>query len=182
MFINFKFLPNIDAIWVLTKLARWTTISDRKLFLDFLVKSTNCDVTLADCHQNVEIFFFHFLSQTYIIWKSIRRRAKHRKPLFDTTHMSRVMGLQKYFSAPPGSIVFLKKTIALVFSVTLLHKISWFFGTKNLSLWTKIVCFYIFIFWLNNANLSSFKKMITWHFQTSQTCFPGFCAVGNFFF
>ena len=60
MFINFKFLPNIDAIWVLTKLARWTTISDRKLFLDFLVKSTNCDVTLADCHQNVEIFFFTF--------------------------------------------------------------------------------------------------------------------------
>ena len=109
MFINFKFLPNIDAIWVLTKLARWTTISDRKPFLDFLVKSTNCDVTLADCHQNVEIFFFHFLSQTYIIWKSIRRRAKHRKPLFDTTRMSRVVGIQKYFSAPPGSIVFLKK-------------------------------------------------------------------------
>ena len=48
MFINFKFLPNIDAIWVLTKLARWTSISDRKLFLDFLVKSTNCDVTLEN--------------------------------------------------------------------------------------------------------------------------------------
>ena len=24
--------------------------------------------------------------------------------------------------------------------------------------------------------------MITWHFMTSQNCFPGFCAVRNFFF
>ena len=93
------------------------------------------------------------MSRTYITWTSIRRGAKHRKPLFHTTRMSRVMG---YFSAPPGSIVFLKKTIALV--LTILYKISRLFGTTNLSLWTKIVWFYIFIFWLNNTYLNSTKK------------------------
>ena len=145
-----------DFCYLLTKHAPWTTISDRKFSFGFFSLKYNLWRHTGWSHQNREnylFFFFYFLSETYIIWTSIRRGAKHRKLLFHTTRMSRVMG---YFSAPPGSIVFLKQTIALV--LTILYKISRFFGTTNLSLWTKIVWFYIFIFWLNNTYLNSTKK------------------------
>ena len=109
-------------------------------------------------HQNGENWVSTFSSKIYFIWKSIRRGANHRKPLFDATRMSPVMGLQKYFSAPPGSIVFLKKRLLWFFFCTVLYKIRGILGSTNLSLLTKIVWFQIFIFWLNNVNLRSTKN------------------------
>ena len=50
-----------------------------------------------------------FQSQTYIIWKSLKRGVKQRNPFLATTRKTRVIGLQKNLIAPPGTILFLKK-------------------------------------------------------------------------
>ena len=80
---------SLDFCYLLSKLARWATINDRKLFWIFF--SLKYKLWLD---QNGDNCILSFLSQTYIIWKSIGRGAKYRNPLFDATRLSRV-------SAPP---------------------------------------------------------------------------------
>jgi len=57
------------------------TINDRQLFLDFLVKSTNCYVTVTDVTKMGKIVFLLFESNLYHL-KEHQKRSKTAKTAF----------------------------------------------------------------------------------------------------
>ena len=118
---------------------------------------------------------FQFQSQTYIIWKCFRRGIKPRKPFLATTRTTRVIRLQRNLISPPEPY----------FSFIFFHS---FWQNKLIFRWhipfivvqNRIILDFCFL--TQKRQFKQTKKLITWHFMTSQNRFPGFCAVTNFFF
>ena len=89
-----------DCCYLLTKLARWTTINDRQLFLDFLVKSTNCYVTLTCVTKLGKTGFLVFESNLYHL-KEHQKRNKTAKTAFRYETYGPNYGISKIFWCIP---------------------------------------------------------------------------------
>ena len=127
---------------------------------------------------------FYFLRQKYILSERASEEQQTTENRFSMRHVWAGYGASKIFQCAPRIHSFFLENYCsgFFFSFTVLYKISWMFGTINLSLLTKIVWFQIFIFWLDNVNLSSTKKWSRDIFRHHKFFFPGFGAVGNIFF